>query len=191
MFKMYFVKTANPYVFRRIDEIARTMLNANICRDATSITKKEAVYTKKTSKGNRYSRRKYPSWKEYIGFIPLTKDLVTIIKPIETMIKNAKAFDIDLQIVDKVPNIELDTNLEIDLTMSTSSIDDDDDEQYYHPYYKPSLQSDILVNTTWMCTKNPMYLRIKKALKPYGFTFDDPTDTSYPLMRLPRSKQLT
>ena len=111
-FKIYFVKTDKPNVFRRIDKLGRVLLNRDIYYMEDYLSVKQCIYADKSH------HEDLPSWKDVIGFTD-DNGTVTIHKPIPEMIQTAKdMFDIDLLFVDKEPDIPYDPDVLIDVELS-------------------------------------------------------------------------
>lgn len=196
-FKMYFVKTDKPNVFKRIDELGRILFNTDIYPVENALTKKQNAYVEKscdfdnfvlkeiagfTDDGQAiYGKEVYPigqsdkkscntslpSWKEVIGFTD-DNGMVTIHKPSDEMIQIAdEQFDIDLCFVDNEPDIPYDKNVMIDVELI------DDGDNCWQVEFGKYDKTDILII---MPEENEIQERITKALNKYHIYFDDGLD---------------
>lgn len=159
MFKIYFVKTETPNVFKRIDALSRVLFG-----DDTDIYfRNDCLTVKQNEYYMRSKEENLPKWNEVIGFNDGDSRTIEIHKPIPEMIQTAKdLFDIDLCFVDKEPNIPYDNNITVDVELNEGT--DSHGKYFYSMYYGKYDMTDILAMIDYDCE---IYYRIQTAFEKY------------------------
>lgn len=196
-FKMYFVKTEKPNVFRRIDELGHILFNTDIYPVENALSKKQNAYVEKscdfdnivlkeitgfTEDGQAiYSPEIYPIGQSYAKKscntgLPSWKDvigftddngIVTIHKSHEEMIQTANE-QFDIDLC--FVDKEPDITYDPKVMIDVELIDDGDDDNYWQVEFGKYDKTDILITIQ---EKNEIQDRITKALNKYHIYFDD------------------
>lgn len=158
MFKMYFVKTKRPNVYRRIDEPARILLDMDIYPVSNSLTFLQDYYC--------HSLNIIP-WNEFIGFKFLDDNHVTTTKPIDEIMNNAKQLKIDIQFVETAPDIKFNPDVPVDIRLREVKINN---EYVYFSWWGNYRLNGILNRLPF---ENAITKRIKAGFAKYDLHMDD------------------
>lgn len=202
-FKMYFVKTDKPNVFRRIDELGRILFDKNIYPMEDSLSQKQHAYVKKsydtglpvlkeiinfTDDGHAvFDQNVYPinhasctqshstSLPSWKEVIGFTDDneLVTIHKSCDEMIQTANE-QFDIDLC----FVDTKPNIPYDpnIMIDVELQDDGDDDNCWYVTFGKYDKADILINIP---EENEIHDRITKALNKYHLHYLDDDDFDF------------